>query len=92
MSDETKFGIIVVFVLLIVFTPIVFLINYSADKNAEKYRENKQFASFQKHLQVVELDGCEYYYACPLYLDSAVLTHKGNCKNLIHFQNNGESN
>lgn len=77
---------------VIIFTPIFFLANYTADKSAKKYRENKQFASFQKHLQVVELDGCEYYYACPSRLESAVLVHKGNCKNLIHFQNNGESN
>lgn len=38
-----------------------------------------------EYLQVVEIDSCEY-----LYLgggNGSLLTHKGNCKNIIHHEN-----
>lgn len=38
-------------------------------------------------LQVVEIEGCEYFFT--EYDRSAILTHKGNCKNPIHQHNGG---
>ena len=35
-----------------------------------------------KELKVVEIEGCEYFLGT--FDRSAMFTHKGNCKNLIH--------
>jgi hypothetical protein len=42
-------------------------------------------------LESVKIDGCEYWYGRNGGIDSAVLTHKGNCNNPIHIYN-GENN
>jgi hypothetical protein len=39
-------------------------------------------------LQVVQIEGCEYFFT--EYDRSAILTHKGNCKNPIHQHNGGQ--
>lgn len=37
------------------------------------------------YLQVIEIDSCEYLYQGGG--NAALLTHKGNCKNKIHYEN-----
>lgn len=39
--------------------------------------------------QIIMIDGCEYIFGCDNYPYNGgyFLTHKGNCKNSIHYQN-----
>ena len=39
-------------------------------------------------LKVVQIEGCEYLVG--YFASSMLLTHKGNCKNLIHKGNNNQ--
>lgn len=41
------------------------------------------------YLQVVKVDSCEYLYGA--WGNATVLTHKGNCKNKIHYESKIET-
>lgn len=43
-----------------------------------------EYSSMSVKLKVVQIEGCEYFYST--YDRGAIFTHKGNCRNLIHFR------
>ena len=43
-----------------------------------------EYPTLSVTLKVVQIEGCEYFYST--YDRGAIFTHKGNCKNLIHFR------
>lgn len=52
------------------------------EPNVEKKRKSYQIDNEQFSIQIIVVDSCEYLYGP--WGNATVLTHKGNCKNLIH--------
>lgn len=66
-------------IILATFTLLIALIVWQGMKNETKNSKNYQ------HEEVIVIDGCEYL-KIPSYMQHHTLTHKGNCKNPIHYQ------
>ena len=56
------------------------------EPNVETSKTNHLIGTFGHELDVVKIEGCEYFFAD--YDRSALFTHKGNCTNPIHYKNN----
>jgi len=49
----------------------------------EEEKKNKQQKANQ--MIVVTVEGCEYFASSTYRVEGVILTHKGNCKNPIHY-------
>jgi len=52
------------------------------DSNLETKATDFQFPNYQKPIEIIVIDGCEYLWGD--WGSATVLTHKGNCNNSIH--------
>jgi hypothetical protein len=64
---------------------LIFLFLFSCSNSNKKSREKIKMKDSETLLEIVIIDNCEYLYGA--WGNATVLTHKGNCKNLIHKYN-----
>jgi hypothetical protein len=70
--------------LLLIASAIIILASCKGS-NVQTKDTNYKIGALGYTLEVIELEGCEYLYT---RIDrGAIMCHKGNCKNPIHYKN-----
>lgn len=78
----TERVIMIALLTILTITMLSGLISCTTESNVEKKRKTYQIDNEQFSIQIIVVDSCEYLYGP--WGNATVLTHKGNCRNLIH--------
>ena len=62
----------------------VLIISCVDEPNVKKEKTKYQIGSELDKVEIITVDSCEYLYGP--WGNATVLTHKGNCKNPIHYK------
>ncbi len=71
--------------LLLIASAMIVLSSCVNESNVETKETNYKVGAMGYTLKVINLEGCEYYYT--RFNRGAIMCHKGNCINPIHYKN-----
>ena len=70
---------------LLLITSAMIVLSSCNESNVKTEYTNYKIGPYGYDLEVINLEGCEYYYTA--YNRGAIMCHKGNCINPIHYKN-----
>lgn len=70
----------------LVITAMLFALASCDEPNVQTTESTHRIGPYGDQLSVIEIEGCEYFFAT--YDRGVLFTHKGNCKNPEHYENN----
>ena len=69
-------------VLSTIIVTTIFVLSSCSEGNVPSEKSPYEVGNFGTELKVIKIEGCEYFFTD--YRRSAIMCHKGNCKNPIH--------
>ncbi len=70
---------------LLLIASVMIILSSCNESNVKTEYTNYKIGPYGYDLKVINLEGCEYYYTS--YNRGAIMCHKGNCINPIHYKN-----